>query len=133
MNTLEAIVKDIQNVDNLHIIKCDFFEQTFTMMTLDLPNGLKTGSKVVLNVKPTSVAIAKKFSGMVSFSNRLPSSIISIDKGELLASIVIKIEDVMLQSIITLGSLKRMDLKVGDEVEGFIKASDLSVLKIAHD
>ncbi len=133
MNKIVATIREIKNVDNLHIIKSDFFTQTLTMISLELPNDLKITSKVELGVKPTNVTIAKNFSGFISLDNQLFSSVVSIEEGKLLACVNLKIEDTVLQSIITLESLKNLELRVGDEVRVFIDASQLSIAKVICD
>ncbi len=126
---MKATVKEIKNIENLHLIKYDLL----TMISLDLPDDLKIGTKVELNIKPTSVIIAKNYTGVISLENELLATVKSINKGELLASIVLKIQDFELESIITSHSLKKLDLKLGDSVSAFINASCLSISKIIND
>lgn len=130
MNTFIATVTKIDTVDSLNIVKFDFLDQTLSMMSLDLNDNVKVGTAVELTMKPTIVAIGKGFSGIISYSNQLKAKIVSIDNGELLSSINLQIQDIFFESIITLDSSKKMDLKVGDEVTAFIKASELSILRV---
>lgn len=132
MNTFIAKVTEIKNCDNLHIVKFTSFEEELSMMSLDINENIDVATKVELIVKPTHVAIAKDFSGDVSYSNRLPCTIESIDNGELLSSIKLDFHGVILESIITLNAVKRMDLRVGESVTAFIKASDLSVGEVVN-
>ncbi len=129
MSSLIAIVKEIQSCDSLHIVKFEINDQVLSMMSLDLNQNIKIGTKVKLAVKPTHIAIAKNFSGDVSYSNKLDSTIKSIENGKLLSSITLSFYDNTLESIITVNSSKKMDLKVGDKVTAFIKASELSIGK----
>jgi len=130
MNTLIAIVTKIDTIDNLNIVKFDFSDQTLSMMSLDLSDDIKIGTKVELTTKPSYIAIAKEFSGISSYSNQLKAKIIACENGKLLSSIKLSVEEFVLESIITFESSKKMDLKVGDEVTAFIKASELSILKV---
>lgn len=127
MSHLIATVQKIQNSDNLNIVTFDFNGQTLSMMSLDLNARVKVGAKVKLLVKPTHIALGKNFSGEVSYSNQLNTTIVSLNNGELLSSVELKIFDAILESIITLNSSKKMKLSVGDNVLAFIKASDLSI------
>ncbi len=127
MSDLIATVLEILSCDNLHIVKFTCYTQTLSMMSLDLSQDIKVGTKVKLIVKPTHIAIAKNFSGDVSYSNLFNSTITNIENGKLLSSIELKYFDTTLESIITLASSKRMDLKVGDSVTAFVKASELSI------
>ena len=100
------------------------------MMSLDLSDDIKIGTKVKLITKPTYIAIAKEFSGILSYSNQLKAKIKELENGKLLSSVKLQIEEFVLESIITFESSQIMDLKVGDEVTAFIKASELSILKV---
>ena len=99
-------------------------------MSLELNENIKIGTKVKLTCKSAHIAIAKNFSGKVSYSNKLDCVIDTIENGELLSYIHLKIFDTILESIITVNSSTKMDLKVGDKVTAFIKASELSISEI---
>ncbi len=133
MSTLKSSIKDIQTVDNLNIVCFDFFGTTLTMMSLELQDEIKIGKSVILKIKPTTVAIAKNFSGEISYSNQIKSIIEDIEIGELLCSIKLKSNSTFFESIITSKSAKRLDLKKGDEVTAFIKASEISIAKVLDD
>lgn len=130
MSSIIAKVTKIDNIDNLNIVNFDFSNQTLSMMSLDLSDDIKIGTKVELTTKPSHIAIAKEFSGILSYSNQLKAKIKELENGKLLSSIKLQIEEFVLESIITFESSKKMDLKVGDEVTVFIKASELSILKV---
>lgn len=130
MNSFIAKITKIQSVENLNIVNFDFAGQPLSMMSLDLNDSLKVGSKVLLTAKPTHLAIAKEFSGEVSYSNQLKAKIIEIKNGELLSSIKLSTENALCESIITKNSSLRMNLQVGSEVSIFIKASELSIKEI---
>lgn len=130
MNTIVAEVKEIKSVDNLNIVKFYFAGTTLSMMSLELDKNIKVGVKVKLITKPTHIAIAKEFSGEVSYSNQLEAKIIDIKNGELLSSIKIQIWETTLESIITKDSSERMNLHIGDIVTAFIKANELSIIEI---
>ncbi len=133
MSSISATVTNIENCDSLHIVKFDCNGQTLSMMSLELDDKIKVGTKVKLVVKPTHIAIAKNFSGEVSYSNKLETTIINIENGQLLSSVKLDFVDTTLESIITVNSSKKMDLKVGDKVIAFIKASELSIGEVIDD
>lgn len=133
MSSVIASVKQIENHDSLHIVKFDCSGQTLTMMSLDIDPSITIDAKVKLVIKPTHIAIAKEFSGEVSYSNQLQSTITSINNGNLLSSIKLDFFNTTLESIITVNSSKRMDLKVGDNIVAFVKASDLSIGEVIRD
>lgn len=133
MSKLIATIKKINNIDNLNIVDFDFFGNNLKMMSLDLNPNVQIGKKVKLSVKPTNISIAKNLSGDISLSNKLVAIIQNVENGKLLCSLSLKIYDVLLESIITVDSSKRMNLQIGDEVSIFIKASDLSIGEIIND
>ena len=133
MSKITATVTNIDNVDSLNIVKFDFSGNKLKMMSLDLSKNIAVGKKVLLGIKPTHLAIAKNFTGMVSYSNQIKAKIISIENGKLLSSIKVKTGDIILESIITVESAIRMELKIDDEVTTMIKASELSILEVIDD
>ncbi|WP_373000820.1 molybdopterin-binding protein [Sulfurimonas sp.] len=130
MNKFTATITKIKSVENLNIVNFDFSGQSLSMMSLDLNEKVDVGCQVILTAKPTHIAIAKEFSGEISYSNQLDAKIIEINNGELLSSIKLNTGDATCESIITKNSSLRMNLKVGDSVTLFIKASELSIKEI---
>ena len=127
MSNLIATVSKIQNCDSLHIVNFECNGQALSMVSLDLTDDIKVGTEVKLLVKPTHIAIAKDFSGEVSYSNKLDVTIKEVENGQLLSSIKLDFLGTTLESIITVNSSQRMNLKAGDKVVAFIKASELSI------
>jgi molybdopterin-binding protein len=130
MRNFIATVKNIESIDGLNILTFKSNANTLKMMSLDLNEDIKLGTKVLLNCKPTAVAIAKNFSGELSYSNQIDATIKSLEVGKLLSSLKLQFEESILESIITTSSLKRMDLKKGERVTALIKSSDLYILEI---
>ena len=128
-----ARVKDIKTKDNLNIVEFDFNNILLKMMSLELNKDLKIGSKVELLVKPTSVAISKKYIENISLSNQALAKIVAIENGELLSSLSLQINDTFIESIITKESSQKLDLQKGDIINILIKASDLSIYRILND
>lgn len=130
MSQIKAVITQIQNVDNLNIVKFDFQGHALTMMSLDLNEEVSVGKEVILGIKPTHIAIGKSFSGLVSYANQIKATIISCENGKLLSSIKLSVNNVVLESIITLESSLHMALKTDDDVTMMLKASELSILKV---
>lgn len=130
MNRLSAVVTRIEGEQNLHIISFDYEGINLKMMGLDLPKGLHVNAHVMLGIKPSHVAIAKNLSGELSYSNQLPATIVSIENGKLLSSILLHVNGNEVQSFITLSSSARMNLQKNDEVTLLLKASELFVLEV---
>jgi molybdopterin-binding protein len=133
MNKIEAIISQIDSIDNLNIVQFDFSGIKLKMMSLDLNEKIKVGQKVILIVKATNILLAKDFEGMISFSNQIRGKIENIEDGKLLCSITLVVNNTKFQSIITQNSTDRMNLKKDEEITILIKASDLSILEVLND
>ena len=133
MSKFIATIKKIQSIDNLNIVKFDFCGLTLKMMSLDLNDDVEIGKKVKLSVKPSNISIAKNLTGEISLSNKIVATIQSLENGQLLTSVILKINDTILESIITVDSSKRMNLQIGEVVTILIKASNLSIEEVIND
>jgi len=127
---IKAKVLDIQNEQNLHIVKFDFNGTILKMMSLELNKKIKIGVEVILNIKSTHMALAKKFSGVVSYSNHIKAVVDDVENGKLLSSIKLKVNDTILESIITADSSKRMNIQKDDGITIMVKASEISILEV---
>lgn len=133
MSQLIATIKKISTVDSLNIVEFDFDGNILKMMSLDLSKEVQVGKKVKLSVKATNVSLAKNLYGEISLSNKIVAIIEDIENGKLLSSITLKINDTYIESIITVDSSIRMNLKKNDSVTILIKASNLSIEEILND
>ena len=133
MSKFIATIKKIQSIDNLNIVEFEFDGLTLKMMSLDLNDDVKIGKKVKLSVKPSNISIAKNLTGEISLSNKIVATIESLENGQLLTSVILKINDTILESIITVDSSKRMNLQIGEVVTILIKASNLSIGEVLND
>ena len=133
MSQIIATIKNIRNVDSLNIVEFGFFNHTLKMVSLNLNKEITLNKKVKLSIKPTNILIAKKFEGEISISNQLKAKIVKVENGELLSSILLKVEDTILESIITVDSSKNMNLVKDEEVLILIKASDLFIQEVIDE
>jgi molybdopterin-binding protein len=133
MSKIKARIVKIENLENLNIVSFSFFDTTLTMMSLELKEEVQEGKEVLLNIKATTVAIAKNLSGEISYSNQIDTQILSIDMGELLCSICLQKEDIKFESIITAKSAKRLNIQNNDKVTALIKASEISIAEVLDD
>ncbi len=129
MNILKAVVSKISGGDGLHVIEFDYHGEKLCMMGLELPS-IKTGSKVLLSVKPTHLSLAKGDVENISMSNRIKAKIKEVQNGKILSKIVLDSGFDELESIVTLSSSLRIDLKKGDEVVMLVKASELFIKEV---
>ncbi len=130
MSDFVATVRSIQRNDGVNIVTFALGEQILTMVSLELDEALSIGSECILSVNASSVAIGKNLGGMLSYSNQLSAKVVSIEKGKLLARILLDISDNRVESMITVSSTERLGLEVGDQVTALIKSTVLSVSKV---
>lgn len=133
MSQMVATVKSIENLEQLNIVEFEFNAHVLKMMSLDLNSNIRIGKKVLLSVKPTNIALAKDLAGEISFSNQMEATIQTLTHGKLLSSVGLTINNIVFESIITLSSAKRMNLRINDKVIMLIKASDLFILDVFDD
>ncbi|MFV0482192.1 MAG: molybdopterin-binding protein [Campylobacteraceae bacterium] len=130
MSKLIASVEEIIGENELHVVHFKHLNHTLAMMSLELPN-IKIGDKVELGVKSSNVGIGKNMQGDFSFSNILNSKIVKLEIGDVLCLATLEVStDTYIESLITANSAKKLDLKIGDEVTAFFKASEISIQKV---
>lgn len=127
MNQLTAKLEKIQAVESLHQFTFNLGTQKVHLLTLELPSNLDIGNTYQLSVKSTDIAIAKNLSGLLSYLNQLKAKVVGVNNGQLLSSIRVDIEGVVVESVITLEASLAMNLSVGDEVVVLVKGSEVSV------
>lgn len=133
MSNIIAKISNIKNCNSLHIVEFTYHSSVLSMMSLDLNDCIKIGTKVKLAIKSTHISIAKNFTGDISFENKINTKIISIEDGELLSSITLEFFTTTLEVIITKQSKNNMNLNVGDNVSAFIQMSELSISEVIND
>ena len=65
----------------------------------------------------------------LSARNRLVGKIVKIKLGDVMAHVVVKVGDNLVESVITTRSAKEMKLKVGDVVGAVIKSTEVMLQK----
>ena len=130
MSQFEAVIEKIDNHESLNVVSFRFYDLCLKMMSLELSSEIKVGTKVRLTAKPTAVAISKEKNLNISTSNQIPTTVVELNKGELLSSLILKINDSTIESIITTDAVNRLDIKLNDSACALIKASDLSILEV---
>ena len=133
MSKIIATIKEIRNVDNLNIVEFEFHKNSLKMVSLNLNKEVAIGKKIALSIKPTHILISKNFIEEISVSNQLKAKIDQVENGQLLSNILLRVEDTILESIITVDSSKRMKLKEDEEVVVLIKASDLFIQEVINE
>ena len=133
LNKIKALVKKINHHDGVNIVEFDFNGIKLSMISLELSSSIKVGTRVILGVKPSHITLAKNLSGQISASNNFEAKITNIEKGELLAVVNMEIFNTSFESLITVNSVHRMDLKKGDSIAVLIKAGELFIKEVCND
>jgi len=127
MNQLIAKVIHIEHVNNLNRLKFMLKTEVIHMLSLEIQSHLKVGDEVKLSVKSTNISFAKNFSGALSFSNQIKGTIVMVNNGKLLSSILVNVEGFMLESLISVDASLQMNLEQGDDVLVLIEGSNISL------
>jgi len=130
MNKIEAIIKEIQESDTVHVVTFDAKNEEFTMMALELPNRVKEGAKVTLGIKPSFVLIAKSKSKDISLTNQIDALITDIEVGKLLVTVKLKSQVGIFESLITKKSYDMMSLQENQNVVVMMKASEIFIVGV---
>jgi molybdopterin-binding protein len=133
MSYIVAKVSSIHIFDSLYRVDLDFNSIALFIVGVELHKDIKIGSNVKLAISPSHIAIAKDFSGDISYNNILEATIDSIENGEILSSINLRLFDITLNSIITAKSSKDMNLKEGDKIKALLNATELSIIEVIDD
>lgn len=130
MNRFRATITEIVSEGSLHIVYFDFGGTALQMMSLELAEEIRVGTEVLLTIKSTYIALAKSFSGEVSYSNLIPAVVVAVRQGRLLSSILLDAGGERLESILTSDAAAGMKLSEGEQVTLLVKASELSILEV---
>ncbi len=128
MNQFNATLISIDSIENLTYLSCKLRERAIEMLSLEINESIHIGDTLELSVKSTNISIAKNLSGALSHANQLPAKIRSINKGKILGSVHLEVEDFTLEAILTCKAIERMNLELNDDVIALIKASEISIV-----
>ncbi|MBC7451447.1 MAG: TOBE domain-containing protein [Cytophagales bacterium] len=90
---------------------------------------INVGNAVYMAFKETELSIGKQLEGGLSIRNRFASVISDIHKNTLLSEITLDYKGHSISSVITTSSCERLQLAVGDSVEGLLKTTELMLMK----
>ena len=127
MNRLIAKVKKIKHLDRINLIKFTLNSQIINVLILEMNINLKIDKKASLLIKPTAISILKEMS---NFENLLRGNVLEIEKGEILARVIVDVEGFEIEAIIL---NEKLNVKKDDEVFLAFKASDVIISKVLND
>lgn len=134
MNRLPGTIAGIETSGSIALVDVDALGQRLTATLLGATADAAAwtpGMPVALLFAETEVALAKNLSGLISMRNRINATVVSVERGSILAKVVLDVGGSRVVSIITSRSSTKLDLKPGDRVEALVKANEMSVLPAA--
>jgi molybdopterin-binding protein len=133
MNKLRGRITRIESNDHVSLVDVDVSGDNFTATLLETPEDapyLKVDNNVDVLFKETEVSLAKGLSGLISLRNRVLTTVKLVRSGVILSEVVLDYRGQTISSIITTGSIKRLDIKPGDQVEALVKANEVTLMEV---
>lgn len=133
MNKLRGRIIRIESNDHVSLVDVDVSGDIFTATLLETPEDapyLRVGNSVEVLFKETEVSLAKGLTGLISLRNRVLTTVKLVRSGVILSEVVLDYRGQTISSIITTGSIKRLDIKPGDEVEALVKANEVTLMEV---
>lgn len=129
MNRLPATVVAVEIEAGIALVEAEALGRRYTAMLVGVNEAVhwRSGSEVVLLFQETEVSLAKDLSGLLSMRNRLPCRVTAIERGRLVSRVWLTCGAHPLASVITTRAVQALQLAVGDEVEGLVKANEMTV------
>ena len=132
MNSLTGEIETIDVNGNLTLVGISVGECHFKSIVVETPETvdyLYEGSKVNVLFKETEVIIGIGENMQISLRNKMISTITAIEKGKLLAKLVMQTNAGKVISIITSNAVENLNLKVGTEVMAMVKTNEILLAK----
>jgi molybdate transport system regulatory protein len=130
MNRLPGKISAIEIFGSIALVEVAVGVYRFTATLIGVGEEASewaTDMPVTLLFKETEVSLAKNLSGLISLRNRIPAVVTSVERGRLLTKVELQIDGHALVSVITTRSSHLLQLAVGDQVEGLVKANEMSL------
>ena len=132
MNSLRGEIEQIDVSGNLSLIGLKVGECHFKSIVLETPETvdyLRVGGEVDILFKETEVIIGIGDNLQISLRNKMISTIISVEKGKLLAKLVLDTNAGAVISIITSNAVENLGLKEGMQVMAMVKTNEILLAK----
>ena len=132
MNSLRGEIKQIDISGNLSLVGLKVGECHFKSIVVETPDTvdyLRVGGEVDVLFKETEVIIGIGDNLQISLRNKMVSTITSIEKGKLLAKLVLETNAGAVISIITSNAVENLGLQVGLQVMAMVKTNEILLAK----
>ncbi len=136
MNRLKGTVVNVETEGSVSLVDVEVAGTMFSASVLETPAAtpfMAPGRAVWLLFKETEVSINLDFGARISLRNRIRSRVKEVELGKVLARLVLDFKGTDVVSIITARSVNRLGIKVGDEVEGMVKANEMVLMDGARE
>jgi molybdopterin-binding protein len=132
MNRLKGTITNVESTDAISLVDVAVGADGFSSIVLETAETspyIAPGREVWLLFKETEVSISKDIGCRISLRNRMKSTVKEVEKGKVLARIVLDYAGLEVVSIITSRSVDRLQIAVGDTVEGLVKANEMLIME----
>ena len=134
MNKLSGTITSIETEGSVALIEVAVGELRLSASSLGAAEEFllwELNQEVELVFNEMEVAIAKNLSGLISLRNRLPGKVVSLEFGKVLTRVVFLVANIhLINAVITSRSAYKLQLCLGDEVEGLIKSNEMQLLRL---
>ncbi|MBH14464.1 MAG: tobe domain protein [Leeuwenhoekiella sp.] len=129
MNSFNGNIKTIQVNGNLSLVLIEVTPKLqLKAIVIDTPETatyLQSEASVAVLFKETEVIIATAEVPQISLQNRIPASIVSVEKGALLTKLKLQSDASVLIAIISTDSASHLELQEGKKVIAMIKLNEV--------
>lgn len=128
MNILKGEIEGISVQGGLSLVHVNVGGIKLSAILIDTPETssyLKIGHSVKVIFKETELILGKGEEIRISLQNRIPGTVKSIEKGELLSKVTLQTEVGDIASIITTNAVSQLEIQLGVEVIGMIKTNEM--------
>lgn len=133
MNKLTGKITSIETEGSIALIEVAVGELRLSASLLGTSEEFASwelNQEVDLVFNEMEVAIAKNLSGLISLRNRLQGKIVSLEFGKVLTRVVLIVANLhLISAVITSRSAHKLQLCLGDEVEGLVKSNEMSLIR----
>lgn len=132
MNRLKGTITNVESTDAISLVDIAVGLDTFSSIVLETPQTspfITPGREVWLLFKETEVSINIDIGARLSLRNRMKSTVKEVEKGKVLARVVLDYAGNTVESIITSRSVTRLGIAAGNIVEGLVKANEMVIME----
>lgn len=133
MNKIKGKITGITSSGNISLVDIDAYGISLSAIILGTSENtpyLVMGKRITVAFKESEVSIGRDITGKISLRNCLEGPIKKLENGTIFSKVTIDFFGEDVQSLITVRSAERLDLKTGDMVTAFIKSNEVILMDI---